>query len=285
MAAPHGQSTCTRSSDTDQGQAVSTSAHLSDPVSQLSISGCAFTMHVRTVCQRIRRRARSARSEKHTMLDFTLGKDVGIGTFGVSTSTQRRRLRVAQFALAARNQTVQFRSALDFVPDVFREISQYLRRATAGTRSFHGIGPEIAWDASGRFWAMRRWPGHTRLGRECSRSLRPPESDIAASGRMTATSVVMAHCELRDDSPSYMQTRNVHRSRTVTVPNLGGYAGLSVHYQRRQDQLRLSRRRILRRHGWRAGDVAKKENRGFYGPYLNHQPSASAASKTLMRSN
>jgi hypothetical protein len=68
--------------------------------------------------------------------------------------------------------------------------------------------------------------------------------------------------------PGQTRTKVTHRDRRVTVPNLGGYAGLSMRY----DAAKIS-------FGYRADaffnamdggqDSAKKYNRGFYGPYLN----------------
>jgi len=63
-------------------------------------------------------------------------------------------------------------------------------------------------------------------------------------------------------------TTPINRARTVIVPNLGGFAGLSFLYSNAKVSF-----------GYRADfffgaidggvDAAKKENRGFYGPFAS----------------
>ena len=82
----------------------------------------------------------------------------------------------------------------------------------------------------------------------------------------------MCYCEYSATASRFTRrttkTETFARSRNVTVPNLGGYAGLSVNYSNAKISF-----------GYRADEffgamdggqaTAKKENRGFYGPYAN----------------
>ena len=63
-------------------------------------------------------------------------------------------------------------------------------------------------------------------------------------------------------------TDNVNRSHNVTVPNLGGYAGLSVKYH--DAKVSLGYRADTFFNAIDGGQYAvDKKDRGFYGPYFN----------------
>ncbi len=93
--------------------------------------------------------SQNASSEQHAMLDFTLGKDVGMGTFGKEgvSGILSAGVRIAQF---------NSQSSLDLGSDpnynLPSEISQKYHDTWEFTsrerRSFHGVGPEVTWDAS-----------------------------------------------------------------------------------------------------------------------------------------
>ena len=58
------------------------------------------------------------------------------------------------------------------------------------------------------------------------------------------------------------------RSKSVSVPNLGGFAGLSLRYA--NAKLSLGYRADMFFSAVDAGiDTAKKEDRGFYGPFAS----------------
>ncbi|HUJ02736.1 MAG TPA: hypothetical protein VLW75_03795 [Rhizomicrobium sp.] len=85
---------------------------------------------------------------------------------------------------------------------------------------------------------------------------------FSANGRL-GTRPVVSHTVSR-----FPATPDHTRSRNVAVPNLGGFAGISYNYS----NAKLS-------FGYRADwffnaidggiDAAKKEDRGFYGPYAS----------------
>jgi len=133
-------------------------------------------------------------------------------------------------------------------------------------RSFHGVGPSISWNASaplagsskgGEFlfdWGMNAAVLFGRqkaiVHHQATAQYRP---DVKYANRH-----VVSHYSA--DPPA--------RSRTVTVPNIGGFAGLTF----RIENFKMSA-------GYRADffigpmdggiDATRKENVGFYGPFAS----------------
>ncbi len=203
-------------------------------------------------------------SEQHIVMDFEAGVNVGIGLFG----------REGAGNVAAGVKLAQFDSRAGF--DVNSDPEYFF--APAGgyhdvyeargeeKRSFHGIGPEITWDAN-----------QPVLGNPTDGEVTIDWGVNAAIlfGRQSANAQhFSSYCHV-NGSLLFVQcnftasrTKTISRSRRVTVPNLGGYAGLSVRYNAAKISF-----------GYRADkffnamdggqDTVKKYDRGFYGPYLN----------------
>jgi iron complex outermembrane receptor protein len=212
-------------------------------------------------------------SEKHAILDFTLGKDVGIGSFG--SGTIRAGVRVAQFDSHS-NLRLGAGPHYNLVADNSQKYHEIFEFQTAEKRSFHGIGPQLAWDASTPVWGnasdgqvMFDWGVNAAVlfGRQSAilhHAVQHCRVDgFGSLGRCEGATIGATNSYMLSEPPD-----NVSRSRNVTVPNLGGYAGLSMRYSNAKISF-----------GYRADeffgamdggqDTAKKENRGFYGPYLN----------------
>jgi hypothetical protein len=194
---------------------------------------------------------RASASEKHAILDFTVGKDVGVGLFGsAGTWTISGGVRMAQFTTRANadlNHTL-----------VYAKYDNVYDGTTQEKRNFHGVGPEITLDGSqpiagnsndGQLavdWGLN---GAVLFGRQ------------RAKLRQTADYIHRNYVQ-------YSYPTMVSRVRNVTVSNFGGYAGLSMNYRNAKVSL-----------GYRADEffgamdggqaTAKKENRGFYGPYAS----------------
>ena len=210
--------------------------------------------------------SRSNASQKYTILDFTLGRDVGIGTIGAG-------VRFAQFETRAKAELnsdphYNMPSPLHWPTDLYNKYGDVYDGTTHEARSFHGIGPEGRWDSSlpvlgnetggeitidwGVNAAMLFGKQTAQIHRDVSEKKCPGFNGFAA-----------VNC-----TPLYSTTADFARSKSVTVPNLGGYVGLSARYQNAKISL-----------GYRADeffnamdggqDTAKKYDRGFYGPYFN----------------
>ena len=194
-------------------------------------------------------------SERHEVLDFKVGKDVGLGLFGNGTSVFSAGLRYAQFKS---NMNVQMASQPTNAPYGYNRYTV----SFAAERSFTGIGPSLSWDASAPF-----------AGR--------PETGLISFDWGVNAALLFGRQKLnaRHETKGargygvgyvtgYDHTASPARSKSVSVPNLGGFAGLSVRYAAAKFSF-----------GYRADmffgavdagiDTAKKEDRGFYGPFAS----------------
>lgn len=211
-------------------------------------------------------------SESHAIVDFSAGRDAGIGMFGRdSRSTINAGIRFAQFStrgtidISARPEVevgyFPYYGRLRAAP-VF---NQYDLAAHA-SRSFHGVGPSLSWDASANL-----------LGGTDGAALRADWGINAAVlfGRQKAATqhnTQVHHLSARLYASRYYNllypSRDTTdaRSRSVVVPNLGGFAGLSVKYPNAKISL-----------GYRADfffgavdagtDTRNTKNLGFHGPF------------------
>ena len=254
---------------------------------------------------------KSNQSTQHAILDFQVGKDVGLGMFGNhASSTLSAGIRIAQF-------TSKESLSLSGIPDLqypsspivgtfataapkllaFRYAHIHFHAYSASLsaqRSFHGLGPSLSWNASvpmmgnadsmelsldwganaallfgrqkakgrhqtavhsyyGTHWvATQNAPGKVKLGRFENASISYHSQDQYTPG----------------DIPHHTNAAAFNRSRSVTVPNLGGFAGVSFRYANAKVSF-----------GYRADyffgamdggiDIAQKKNQGIYGPYAS----------------
>lgn len=228
-------------------------------------------------------------SETHAILDFQAGKDVGLGVFGSrGSSVLSAGVRFAQFASRAR-------AEMHMEPDVhypskpissfaawqaFRTAAIHFHdyAAIADTeRNFRGVGPSLNWSASAPFVGNQDrgeiafdWGINAAIlfGRQKMRGHRQTtvrsfykksnEALLGTYGSKFMTVSVAQH----------NQSGNPNRRRSVLVPNLGGFAGISFRYSDAKVSF-----------GYRADyffcamdggiDTRKSENLGFKGPYAS----------------
>ncbi len=205
--------------------------------------------------------SRGATSEKHLIVDFQAGKDVGLGRFGSQgTSTFSVGLRYAKFdsknSMSIKSQTAQ-------VPSSF-----YIFQASFDAqRKFIGIGPSLSWDASADLvgnasagslsidWGVN---GAVLFGRQ------------KVNGQYQKTQLYQpgnAYFEA-PKTTVYRTVRPLARSKGATVPNLGGFAALSLRYPNAKLSLGY---RVDYFFGALDGgiDSHKAYDRGFYGPFAS----------------
>ncbi len=216
--------------------------------------------------------AQGGSSERYTILDFTAGKDVGLGMFGADgKGTIGGGVRVAQFtthAMAELNTDPHYVFER-YEPKLFKyhQYHYVYDAKTKEKRSFHGLGPELTWDASqpvlgnadqGQIaidWGLN---GAVLFGRQ----------SVNIQQKMYGLRCGM-NCQGYGRHVVYSTTKPpIRRSREVTVPNLGGYIGLSMDYKNAKVSF-----------GYRADEffgaidggqgAEKSYNRGFFGPYMN----------------
>jgi len=213
-------------------------------------------------------------SEHHLILDFQAGKDVGLGMFGgKGSSTVNLGVRFAQF-------TGKSDIALKSDPDWhFSYRSKYGYKLTNGqvyhsnqanlraSRSFHGVGPSLSWNGSTLFAGNPDsseltfdWGVNAALlfGRQRAKVHHQTTGQYRSAGKYG-----------RFRHVTYQPTPvNKTRSRNVTVPNVGGFAGLSFRYADAKVSF-----------GYKADmffgaidggiDARKNENRAFFGPFAS----------------
>jgi hypothetical protein len=194
----------------------------------------------------------------HAILDFTAGRDVGLGLFRGDEATLNFGIRVVQLNEHARATLGAFSTA----PAKY-STGKIVHEADASiTRGFTGAGPTVAWDDSAPLLGSMHdglsfdWGANVAIlfGRQKARlALHTKNTRYYGYG----ANAVLSHA-----------TYTPVRDKTVAVPNAGGFAGLSW---------RLPNGKIS--FGYRAdfffGAIdggltsAKSETRGFYGPFAN----------------
>jgi iron complex outermembrane recepter protein len=217
--------------------------------------------------------ATAAKSQTYGILDFQAGKDVGLGLFGKdSQSIISVGVRLAQFKSNLRETL-----GLDPNNGGYKYFTQYTNKIKApvnnphdfsadfnSTRSFHGLGPILSWSgsapvagSSGNMEFAIDWGANAALlfGRQRT-AVHHQETAYTHPG---GNQPYLVYRHIPSDSV---------RSRSVTVPNLGGFAGASFRYLNAKVSF-----------GYRADffwgamdggiDTAKKENIGFYGPFAS----------------
>jgi iron complex outermembrane receptor protein len=189
----------------------------------------------------------STQKQKHLIVDFTAGKDVGLGMFGRdATSTVEAGVRFAQFVshsssiLHARPDAIFFNYCntynaqyfytqfpshpkFCFPEDAFHTFAQTFQ----ARRNFSGVGPTIAWNASLPI-----------AGNPDDEALTVDWGVNAALlfGRQRASGRHQTSGHLHGGYPSVIGTsayytkplKTFDRSRSVTVPNVGGMLGMSL---------------------------------------------------------
>jgi hypothetical protein len=228
--------------------------------------------------------AKSRNAETHMLLDFQAGRDLGIGLFGSnSSSTLEFGIRYAQFTSksnialhenpdwAFHTQILTFYSGVAVLQLAKQQYHSFAGQFEA-ERSFHGIGPSLSWESSMRLAGSPHedtalsldWGANAALlfGRQKART----EHHETAQYHPPAPGFFGSQGGNRITLYQSPATPTHTRSRSVTVPNVGAFAGLSFRYTSAKVSF-----------GYRADfffgaidggiDARKTYDRNFYGPY------------------
>src|SRR6185437_807870 len=211
--------------------------------------------------------------ETHAVVDFQAGKDVGLGMFDSNTtSVFSVGVRFAQFTSRT---NVAFKSDPDAHVKYFQYQSLHIpvggvyhsyQAMAQARRSFLGVGPSLSWNAS---TPLMGTPNDAEITIDWGASA------AVLFGRQKArvhhqTTAHYHFCRYSAYNPPstlyHIAPPDKERSRSVVVPNIGGFAGFSFSYATGKVSL-----------GYRADfffgamdggfDTHKSENRGFYGPF------------------
>jgi len=213
----------------------------------------------------------SVEETTHFILDFQAGKDVGLGFFGGhGSSTVNFGVRLAQFRESAKSQM----TAQTNVPHSY-DRGTLLDAYMDAARSFRGIGPLVTWNSSvpvvGSLedgltfdWGI---DAAVLFGRQKAK-VRTHTKNGYYDGSYTLTYppsggyVVHYNTAVRTQS-----TRPSMRTRSVIVPNVGAFAGISYRVGGR-GKISLGYRADFFFGAMDGGiDTRKSEDIGFHGPF------------------
>jgi|HubBroStandDraft_2_1064218.scaffolds.fasta_scaffold04250_4 iron complex outermembrane receptor protein len=211
------------------------------------------------------------RRESHAILDFAVGKDVGLGLFGRDgSSTLNFGVRFAQFA-AKEMFDVRARPDLhfkyvSFAPGVPVPLFHTYHATGSASRSFHGVGPSLSWNGSAPVIGNPQ-NGEMKFDWGANASILFGRQKARAQHQESAH-----YMNLKYRAQEVYHTVYVHppaghtTARSVTVPNVGGFAGIS--FQRGGAKVSLGYRADFFFGAMDGGiDKRKSENVGFYGPF------------------
>lgn len=168
--------------------------------------------------------------ETHAVVDFTAGRDLGIGVLGrEGVSTVNVGVRFAQFSIKS-NAQITARPNADLVGISLYQYPTFHQYALAGraTRSFRGVGPSLSWNSSTALsgnaedgelaldWGIN---GAVLFGRQKANVSHSTNASHFLGSHFTGSRYVAVY-------PA--RAANTSRSRSVTVPNLGGFAGITM---------------------------------------------------------
>jgi iron complex outermembrane recepter protein len=247
-------------------------------------------------------------SESHAIMDFLVGKDVGLGMFGrQGSSVLSGGVRVAQFVSKS---NVNLHAEPDVrYPDspITNQAQKYQFKHSpirfhdyaamaAEKESFHGLGPKLDWNASTPFGGDEQ-SGELTFDWGVNAAMLFGRQKASGHHQTTTKSFYLNYFSGRNEGkihpgyfrnpalcpPTYFQSfcrgnyppthqrtnpASHNRSRMVAVPNLGGFAGISFKYQNAKVSF-----------GYRADeffgaidsgiDTSKSYDRGFFGPFAS----------------
>ena len=216
------------------------------------------------------RRSKSA----HMMLDFQASKDVGLGLFG-GESLLGLGVRVAKLNESANGHMTAFSNAyFKYNPNAIVHKADFLAK-----HSFSGLGPQVTWDAATPFAGNLSegfsldWGANAALlfGRQKANvSLRTKDERYNYNVRCGYYDTQFGQAKFCTGVPSVLShsTQTPRRSKSVMVPNLGGFAALSWHLP--DAKLSIGYRADFFFNAMDGGVAARKsETRGFFGPYAS----------------
>ena len=180
--------------------------------------------------------AKGAYDESHLVLDFMAGRDVGLGAFGQDGSSSiSAGVRLVQFSTKS-NFSAIGRPSIQFAQHGawYGEVTFFNYTAAANTsRSFSGAGPSLSWKGSAAL------VGNKDAG-EISLDWAIDGAVLFGRQKATVSHTTQAY-QLPENAGyfwyqgyyytrTYRNSQSHARSHSVVVPNLGGFAGLSVKY-------------------------------------------------------
>jgi hypothetical protein len=208
-------------------------------------------------------------------VDFQAGKDVGLGMFGSGgSSIVSAGVRIAQFTSES-NIKLQAKpyihnSSNAYVPGKYNFRNRHMISYTAvlsANRDTQAMGPSLSWDASAM---LTRNGEHATLDFDwgMNASVLFGRQRVRMHQRTSAYhfNIVPFHTPYGTYGAHSTQSANPERSRSVTIPNIGGFAGISLKFP--NAKVALGYRADFFFNAMDSGiDTHKSSTLGFYGPF------------------
>jgi len=219
-------------------------------------------------------------SEKLAIIDFQAGKDIGLGMLGAgASSTLSAGIRFAQFrsrSSVAINADPDFTVTYKYATNInhyfygkFSIPQQHWHLYAAQEqlqRSFRGLGPLLSWDASELLVGNPQSEGIT-LDWGLNAAVLFGRQKVKGNHH-TSAHYNSAHHFNNTVPLVYDHHGAIDRSHTVSVPNIGGFAGLSLRFP--NAKISLGYRADYYFNAMDGGLAARKsEDRGFFGPFAS----------------
>lgn len=220
--------------------------------------------------------AQTSAQENHLIIDFSAGRDVGLGLFGSQGhSTINAGVRFAQFTSTSNatlhNRPVNLATGESFyygLAYIYFHHQRTYSAAFQAERNTHAIGPAISWDASAAIAGTDNgaelsvdWGVNAALlfGRKRSKT------HHQTAGQYWVGPLGAFHYEIS----TYSHNEPTHvRSRTATIPNVGGFAGFSLRFP--NAKVSIGYRGDFFFHATDSGiDTARNADQNFYGPFAS----------------
>jgi iron complex outermembrane receptor protein len=206
---------------------------------------------------------KAVQNEDHAIVDFRAGKDVGLGMFGnIGKSIVSLGVRFAQYSSGS-HVNIDARPDLSGNPTKFNHLYFHDYTASAQSRrSFRGVGPSVSWDASANVVGSRD-NGEIALDWGADVAVLFGRQKASTSHNTTA---IQHKAKYYVQPDLYQHAGHDTRARSVTVPNLDGFAGISFNYAAAKVSFGYRGDIFFGAvdGGW---DTAHRENLTFHGPY------------------
>jgi len=215
-------------------------------------------------------------SERHMILDFSAGRDVGIGAFGhdgtsnINAGVRMMNIKEGSTVNIFARPEVYFGVTLIFgiFPNIYTSIPAQYGLTAHTARSFKGIGPLLSWNASAAI-AGNSSDGELMLDWGVDAAILFGRQKAKTDHSTHASHFHHSKYDRAPAAPLYTP-RSYHstRSQRVTVPNVGGHAGLSLKWP--NAKLSIGYRYDTFLNAMDTGiDATKKSNVTFNGPYAS----------------
>ncbi len=226
--------------------------------------------------------AQVTQRQTHAIVDFTVGKEVGLGMFGGGgVSNLNVGVRFAQFVSRA-SASIHARPDADFAtycptyiyPTLHTRFptAKFCRvglgfHSNAATiesrRSFHAVGPTVSWNAS---LPILGNPQAGTLNLDWGANATLLFGRQRASGSHQTSGHYIQSGAVPRFPTQYTKRGNFSRSRAVVIPNVGGFAGASFNFP--NAKIALGYRGDFFFGAMDTGvDTRTTKTVGFYGPF------------------